>query len=141
MVARPPGETRSCRPSCLSLLSSLLPSATALPWHRWALLWPLGSGLLLSLGLGGRSGGSDSGQHSWAGAPCARWPLWVGGQVECLQEGESRGPPGEITWARLGKHVGPQGKSRGPPEEITWAPWGNHRALHRPGGRGAADSG
>ena len=40
--------------------------------------------------------------------------------------GQSRGPPGESTWAPRGNHVGPQGKSREPPGEIKWAPWGNH---------------
>ena len=33
-------------------------------------------------------------------------------------EDQSRGPPGEITWAPRGNHVGPQGKSRGPPGAI-----------------------
>ena len=41
-------------------------------------------------------------------------------------QGNSRGPPGEITWASRGKCVCPQGKSRGPPGAITWAPRGNH---------------
>ena len=31
------------------------------------------------------------------------------------------GPPGAITWASTGNHVGPQGKSRGPPGAITSA--------------------
>ena len=39
--------------------------------------------------------------------------------------GQSRGPPGEITWAPWGNHVGPQGKSRGTPGEITWASGNN----------------
>ena len=38
----------------------------------------------------------------------------------------ARGPPGAITWAPTGNHVGSQGQSRGPPGEITWAPMGNH---------------
>ena len=41
-------------------------------------------------------------------------------------QGKSRGPPGAITWAPRGNHVGTQGQSRGPPGEITWAPRGNH---------------
>ena len=39
--------------------------------------------------------------------------------------GETRGPPGEITWAPRGNHVGPQGQLIGPPVEITWAARGN----------------
>ena len=39
--------------------------------------------------------------------------------------GQSRGPPGAITWAPRGNHVGPLGQSRGPPGEITWAPRGS----------------
>ena len=38
--------------------------------------------------------------------------------------GQSRGPPGEITWAPWVNHVGPHGQSRGPPGAITWAPRG-----------------
>ena len=30
-------------------------------------------------------------------------------------QGQSGGPPGEITWVPRGNHVGSQGKSRGPP--------------------------
>ena len=37
-----------------------------------------------------------------------------------------RGPPGEITWAPRGNHVGPPGQSRGNLGSITWAPRGNH---------------
>ena len=32
--------------------------------------------------------------------------------ASCLTTGKSRGPPGEITWAPRGNHVGPTGKSR-----------------------------
>ena len=42
----------------------------------------------------------------------------------CLRKGP--GPPGAITWAPRGNHVGPLGQSLGPPGEITWATWGNH---------------
>ena len=37
--------------------------------------------------------------------------------------------PGAITRAPRGNHVGPQGQSRGPPGEITWAPWGNKKST------------
>ena len=79
MVARPPGNTRCCGLSRLSLLSSLSPLATlGLFFGHWEV------DLLFSLGLSGCCGGSDNGQHSWAAILCACWPLCVGGQVECL---------------------------------------------------------
>ena len=46
--------------------------------------------------------------------------------IVSFAQGQSRGPPGEISWAPRGNHVGPQEKSRGPPGAITWAPRGNH---------------
>ena len=45
-------------------------------------------------------------------------------------QGQSGGPPEEITWAPRGINVGPQGQSRGPPGAITWAPRGNHVGPH-----------
>ena len=61
-----------------------------LPLPRWSLPCPLGGAPIVGvLAWMGAVGLSENGQHSWAGILCACWPLWVGGQVECLQEGST----------------------------------------------------